>query len=370
MARLKRGFDRQALSDRQVKILSKRLAGKVRLSGFHPTLIVGIKHGGTVVGKAVAEELNVPFKEVFVKRVPAIYIDKIVHGYPRAFKNKIVSKIARSVISKTYLLFKPRTISPLKEGLSVQDRVLVVDDSAGKGPTSQEAKRHVVERGALPKNVKIGVLQIHPEYKIKERPDYFLEVGNARFPWDKASIVQSGKNPRESFKRLKKGKTRLLVLKDSAKALLDKEIEKPDLFVEKALGPKTYYGRPDSMVVGLKVPGVNRVVVKKFKRSRAATLGKVLPELLGYWGRLPENAVRMGQEFLKRGVLTPQPVALVENRVWGFWKKSFLVAEEVPEAITLSRFLRQEKDPKKQREMIRLVAKATKKMHDEGLTHG
>jgi len=343
----------------------------VQSSGFHPTVVVGIRHGGAEVGKIIAEELGVPFKPILVKRILATYLDKIVHGHPRVFRNRLVARIARSVISAAYRASRPRTIAPLKERLSPDDRVLVVDDSAGKGPTSQEAKRHVIESGALEQNVKIAVLQTHPEYRLKERPDYSLGVGNPRFPWDKASIVQTGNNPRESFERLDRGKTRLFLRKDVAKALLEQGIENPALLIENAPGPKTPYGRNGAAAVGLRIPGVpDRVVVKKFRRSGASRLGKASLEILPAWTKSPENAVRMGEEFLERGVLTPEPIAVVERRVYGLWKRAYLVAKEAQDTVTLSRFLREEKNWATRRQAISLVAKAVRGMHDAGLTHG
>lgn len=193
--KLPRGFARRRLTLEDVRSLSLELAEQIASSPFQPTAVVGIKYGGAVIGRIVAKQLALPFHGIYVKRKPVIYIDDLVHKYPWFFRKPCVAWVTRYLTSVVYALSAPVVIEPLQGSLPANARVLLIDDSIGKGPTSQVARRHLIHTGILSGNISVGVIQVHPEFA-GESPDFFLLEDNARFPWDKASIVEGGENPR------------------------------------------------------------------------------------------------------------------------------------------------------------------------------
>ncbi|GEM_PF-2231230 len=115
---------------------------------FKPTVVVSIGTAGTIFGERIAAILGVPHRKMVIKIQPkkAGLLAKIIHR-------------------------ERKLLTPLDEKLSPNDRILIVDDNAKQGLTLKVAKRHLVEMGANPKNVKSVVYRT----SIKAWPTFAVE---------------------------------------------------------------------------------------------------------------------------------------------------------------------------------------------------
>jgi len=131
-------------------------------------------------------------------------------------------------------------------------------------------------------------------------------------------------------------------------------------------------------------------VVLKDSRVRWAAIlpledGKILYvkqfRIVGEWQRIkylfrPSQAMKefeTSQYLLKRGVLTPGPLGVLERRKYGFLKECFFLAEGLREARDILDCCRNQLSGPDQREdknqFLRILAKTARKIHDTGLFH-
>lgn len=203
MIERRRGIDRVPITEDEVEILSTELARRVKQSEWQPTTVVGIDFGGSEVGRIVAEQLECPVESILVRRRLVSLFDVAVARYPRLF---IVAGVpAQLILSTMYHLLDPVVLRALPREIDPDEKVLLVDDSVGKGPTLTVGREHLLQQGAVPTLLKTAVIQVHQEFE-GQMPDYYCMIDNRRFPWDKASLVyeymRTGKKSSWADKRL------------------------------------------------------------------------------------------------------------------------------------------------------------------------
>lgn len=122
--------------------LADALAEKVRSSGKHYDLVVGIARGGIPVAMAVSDHLNVKIDFVNVKS----YSD---------FGKRV----------------PPRILSTLTEAIEGKD-ILLVDDLVDQGDTLASMKKYLGDQ--MPRTLDTAVMFKKPWSK--QEPDYYLET--------------------------------------------------------------------------------------------------------------------------------------------------------------------------------------------------
>lgn len=136
------------------------LAIKIRQSGFHPDLIVGVSRGGWAPGRILSDLLaNTHTANIKIE----FYVG--------------IGKTAR----------KPIVTQPISEDIS-NKKVLVVDDVADTGESLLVALDHVRERGAA--DVKTVTVYHKPHSRFK--PDFFAETTSnwIIFPWERLEATK------------------------------------------------------------------------------------------------------------------------------------------------------------------------------------
>ena len=132
--------------------LSRKLAGKVKRSGFKPDVLVLVLRGGAVPGRVLSDELG----------------NLCLH----AMKIEFYTGLGETAK-------KPRVTQ--FPGVSVKGKkVLLIDDVSDTGESLLEAKKAL--KGA--REVRIACLHFKPHSKLK--PDYFVGKTSAWivYPWE------------------------------------------------------------------------------------------------------------------------------------------------------------------------------------------
>jgi tRNA A-37 threonylcarbamoyl transferase component Bud32 len=166
------------------------------------------------------------------------------------------------------------------------------------------------------------------------------------------------------------------MLAERYKGLVGEGLENPARLIEESPEKRQYIGKDKkARVVGIRLRTGLRTVVKRFRHSQYTLMGKLAPEHFFVGARTGKKSFRMGQRFLEKGVLTPEPIALVEKRVFGLWKKMDLYTVEELGLVSFSRFLRETAHAKgrkleERRKTIAWIGEAVKNMHAKGLVMG
>jgi hypothetical protein len=136
------------------------LATRIKQSGFHPDLIVGVSRGGWIPGRILSDLL----------------------GNAHTANVKIEFYVGIGQTSR-----KPVVTQPVSEQIAGK-RVLVVDDVADTGESMIVALEHVRERGA--EETKTATIYHKPHSKFK--PDFFVETTShwIIFPWERLETTQ------------------------------------------------------------------------------------------------------------------------------------------------------------------------------------
>jgi hypothetical protein len=149
------------LSWDDVQRLSRRLAEKVRGSGFRPEIIVALGRGGFVPARILCDRLD-------VKELASVGVEYYSD----------IEKRER----------EPKILYPLNA--DVKDRsVLLVDDVADTGRSLQFAVSHIIERGA--KEIRVATLHHKPWSTFQ--PDFYVEETEAWviYPWERLEAARS-----------------------------------------------------------------------------------------------------------------------------------------------------------------------------------
>ncbi|MBI4426091.1 MAG: phosphoribosyltransferase [Candidatus Kerfeldbacteria bacterium] len=154
---------------------SARLGKRIQQSAYRPDLVVGIKYGGHLVGTHLAKVLGVPYSPMSVK----CRLSTIIPRMPEKFRR---FRFLYSALEDLYYLFsQPFIHEPLAQQIGSEQKVLLVDDDVVLSKTIDVAKNHLLQMGARKENIKTAAMIVHP--KQKENIDFFVELGEAVFPW-------------------------------------------------------------------------------------------------------------------------------------------------------------------------------------------
>lgn len=146
-----------------VEQLSRKLAGKVTMSGFNPEILVAIIRGGLFPALVISHELD--NKELYA--VKCIHYDE-------------------AECKKAELVFQ----QDLPKELCAGKRVLLIDEIADSGE-SLEMVREILER-QKPKEIRTAVLHCKPSSKVI--PDYFEKQSSEWivYPWERKETGKKG----------------------------------------------------------------------------------------------------------------------------------------------------------------------------------
>lgn len=167
---------KQFLTVEDIEQKSQALGQMILETGYKPDLVVGIKFGGHLVGMRVAKILKVPYQSMSVKRGLSAKIARMPEKF-RPFKKLY------GIFEDLYYKFStPYVDTPLTQRIGTEHKVLLLDDDIVLRKTIDVALRHLIEMGANTQNIKIGSMIVHP--RANPQPDFFVEVGDAVFPWN------------------------------------------------------------------------------------------------------------------------------------------------------------------------------------------
>lgn len=158
---------------------SRQLGICIRDSGLRPDLVVGIRFGGDIVGRRVAEVVQAPYAAISIKR----RLSRMIGRNPRVFRwfQPVIARFEDTY----YRHSEPFLDEPLPFPLRQDQVVLIVDDDIVLSKTTRLAQTHIVDRGADPARVHVAALAVHPE--LPDKPRYYLETVDAVFPWSVTS---------------------------------------------------------------------------------------------------------------------------------------------------------------------------------------
>jgi tRNA A-37 threonylcarbamoyl transferase component Bud32 len=105
------------------------------------------------------------------------------------------------------------------------------------------------------------------------------------------------------------------------------------------------------------------LVLKRFNFRKALNLAKDL-----FRPSRPARAFRKSYHLELAGVPTARVVAVAERRVLGLLVRSYQLMEEIPNAVTLRKMMRNGGAPT--REQTRAAARLVARLHEEGFVHG
>lgn len=157
----------------------RRLGALLRgRKGDHP-LVLGIAHGGTTVGRAVAEVLEADFDEVWIGRVrlpgsdePIGAVDEAGHVFlaiPVTYGSPSPSAVDHAIRSALGRLKSTRTALHAIEARG--RRAIVVDEGAGTGAAMVAAIRFVRSLGAIDVVAALPVVSAAALERVREEAD-------------------------------------------------------------------------------------------------------------------------------------------------------------------------------------------------------
>lgn len=176
-----------------------------------------------------------------------------------------------------------------------------------------------------------------------------------------------------SFTRMKKGKMKLIIRDEYKDDLLRLEIGDIDGFLKKRQ-VRIIDDVDKSVVVSFPLErpgGRERIAVKRYDRP---ALKRKLKDIFRISKAVREWKV--GNWLWERGVPVALPLAVGERRRWRILKDSFLISRAIKEAHQLGQYILTLHPPlaaearRKKREVITLLAKELRDIHDKGFFHG
>ena len=175
----------------EIDNLAKTLSGKVLIDNFHPDTLIFIEKAGLLLGLSLSKLLP------FVKIIPCEAHRKL--SKTKKQKSNLLSRMPDWFISilrkievnfKLYKNSKNRYVE-LKGDVDPNDKYLIVDDSLDTGFTINELIDKLVSHGVLRCNIKIAVINILSEKKLRPivYPDYYIYKNiHIQYPWSSDSI--------------------------------------------------------------------------------------------------------------------------------------------------------------------------------------
>lgn len=152
-----RAGGRTVINDADIRAAASRLAEKLR--PFSPTCVLYIRCGGALLGRTVADVLNVEARGIDIR-------------YPAS---RVRSPLARRMLFPfkeiLYKLTRPsiRLAEDLK--ISPQDRIALIDDTASSGKTLCAALAYLTAAGIPRRAVRVAVFRRGP--RAARFVDYF-----------------------------------------------------------------------------------------------------------------------------------------------------------------------------------------------------
>ncbi len=141
------------LSWNNIQLLSEKLAGKIRESGFAPDIMVAVSRGGFDPARILCDQLT-------IRRLASVQLE----AYDGMVKRP-----------------EPIVVLPVNADL-LGKKALLVDDVSDSGSSLIVGKKHLIEKQA--KEVRIATLHIKPWSKF--RPDYYADEVDKWivYPWE------------------------------------------------------------------------------------------------------------------------------------------------------------------------------------------
>jgi len=152
------------LSWKDIENLTRKLAMKIKNSGFSPEVLIAIGRGGYIPARLLSDYL------------PNHNLVSI-----RATYYKGIAKTQKEV----------KVISPSNLSLEGK-RVLLVDDVSDTGESLNAVKEKVMEKG--PKDLRIATIHMKPHTKVL--PDFYVEKTESWiiYPWEKMETLRNSKD--------------------------------------------------------------------------------------------------------------------------------------------------------------------------------
>ena len=170
-----------------------QLAQRIKASGFEPDLVVGIREGGILPARVLAEALGTPAQIISVRRrASGVKHLPLVRLIGRRFGNQLVRfGMVRRVLNMLNRL-PGRSVEPVARGPVIDPSmsILVVDDFSCSGETFVAAIAWLREAGATPDSIRTAALIASPDPKRGTAfyPTYMLaSVPWLFFPWSSNS---------------------------------------------------------------------------------------------------------------------------------------------------------------------------------------
>lgn len=170
-----------------------QLAQRVKASGFQPDLVVGIREGGILPARVLAEALGIPAQIISVRRrASGVKHLPLVRLIGKRFGNQLVRfGLVRRVLNMLNQL-PGRSVEPATRGPAIDPSmsILVVDDFSCSGETFVAAIAWLRGVGANPESIRTAALIAAPDPKRGSAfyPTYMLgSVPWLFFPWSSNS---------------------------------------------------------------------------------------------------------------------------------------------------------------------------------------
>ena len=169
--------------------LSRDLADIVDASG-RPDLLVGVANGALLPIKVVADELNIPFQVIYIRRKGSRYKQKLY-----ALKQMLhipTSVLTLRPVRAVQTWFEQRT-SALEEtdeafAFDVTGRdVMIIDDAIHTGATARHLKDRLLAKGATRVRIAVICWWLGPTDSGEWSPDLYLHRQNHWYPWSNNS---------------------------------------------------------------------------------------------------------------------------------------------------------------------------------------
>ncbi len=166
----------------QLPDICKQMAQNIRDIQFSPTLIVAIERAGRLLASNLQEHINAPMTSIYATRPGTNSKHKysaILKFLPKGVRSSLRVLELHSGFHRANSSREVHCPLPLS---SIDDHVLLVDDSIDTGNTMQSVIDFLLERGFSRSRIRTAVINITLKNPLV-KPDVFLLRNLCSFPW-------------------------------------------------------------------------------------------------------------------------------------------------------------------------------------------